>query len=91
MLPDRAGASSATYPPHGDDDAGLIADAQGGNLTAFTLLIERHSAVAYRVAYLITHSAADAGDSVQDAFWNCYRAIHRIRPGAAMARGNTSV
>lgn len=38
--------------------------------------------MAFRVAYLITGSAADAEDVAQDAFFKAYRSLHRFRAGA---------
>ncbi len=41
-----------------------------------------HASVAYRTAYLITGSAAEAEDAAQDAFVKAWRALRRFRPGA---------
>jgi RNA polymerase sigma factor (sigma-70 family) len=68
---------------HKDDEADLISAAKQGDTAAFGELIKRHSDTAFRVALLITRSAADAEDAVQDALWNCFRALHRFRAGAA--------
>jgi RNA polymerase sigma factor (sigma-70 family) len=50
----------------------------------FEELVRPHRAVALRVAYRITHNAADAEDAVQDAFVKAWRAFGRFRPGAPM-------
>src|SRR4051794_3794142 len=40
-----------------------------------------HQAIAFRTAWLITRSAADAEEAAQDAFVKAYRALGRFRPG----------
>lgn len=57
-----------------DDDAELVARSRDGDLEAFEALVERHSAVVYRVAAR-TVGAAEAEDVSQDAF---LRAFHRL-------------
>jgi RNA polymerase sigma factor (sigma-70 family) len=63
-----------------DDD--LVARAQRGDTRAYGTLVEEHQTLAFRTAYLLTGSAADAEDAVQDAFVKAYRALGRFRPGA---------
>jgi len=63
-------------------DASLIARAKRGDLRAYEQLVERHQAIAFRVAWLITASAADAEEASQDAFLKAYRALSRFRDGA---------
>ena len=46
-----------------------------GDIRALDALVERYQVRATRTAYLITQDAALAGDVVQDAFLNAYRAI----------------
>ena len=67
-------------PPAADDD--LVARAQGGDARAYRTLVEEHQTLAFRTAYLLTGSAADAEDAVQDAFVKAYRALGRFRRGA---------
>jgi RNA polymerase sigma-70 factor (ECF subfamily) len=43
------------------------------------LLVKQHYGVAFRTAYLITGSAADAEDAVQEALLKAYRALSRFR------------
>lgn len=62
--------------------ADLIALAQGGDRDAYAELVRRNRDVAYRVAYVISGSAADAEDAVQEAFVRAFRALDRFRPGA---------
>ena len=44
--------------------------------------MEEHQTLAFRTAYLLTGSAADAEDAVQDAFVKAYKALGRFRQGA---------
>ena len=41
-----------------------------------------HTQTAFRTAYLITGSAADAEEAAQDGFVKAWRALGRFRPGA---------
>lgn len=68
---------------HGADDALLAKQAREGDRDAFAALIERHRQVAFRVAYLVTGSAADAEDAAQEGFVKAYLGLNRFRPGAA--------
>jgi RNA polymerase sigma-70 factor (ECF subfamily) len=45
-------------------------------------LVRRHAQIAFRTAFLITGSAADAEEVTQDAFVKAHRALGRFRPGA---------
>jgi RNA polymerase sigma-70 factor (ECF subfamily) len=45
-------------------------------------LVRRHAEIAFRTAFLITGSAADAEEVAQDAFVKAHRALGRFRPGA---------
>jgi RNA polymerase sigma-70 factor (ECF subfamily) len=64
------------------DDQQLVAAAKAGDQRAYGQLLERHQAVAFRAAYLITGSAAEAEDAVQDACMNVWLALPRFRPEA---------
>jgi RNA polymerase sigma factor (sigma-70 family) len=44
--------------------------------------VRAHQGIAFRTAYLITGSAADAEESAQDGFVKAYRALGRFRRGA---------
>jgi RNA polymerase sigma factor (sigma-70 family) len=59
----------------------LVAQAMQGDTRAYGTLIREHQTMAFRTAYLITGSAADAEDAVQDAFVKAYRALARFRRG----------
>jgi RNA polymerase sigma factor (sigma-70 family) len=60
----------------------LVALAQGGDPRAYQTLVEEHQTIAFRTAYLITGSAADAEDAVQEAFVKAFYALGRFRPDA---------
>ena len=53
------------------------------DLEEYEQLVREHQTIAFRTAYLITGSAADAEEVVQDAFVKAYRARGRFRQGAA--------
>ncbi|HVR88940.1 MAG TPA: sigma-70 family RNA polymerase sigma factor [Candidatus Limnocylindria bacterium] len=56
--------------------------ARNGDQDAYGELVTRYQALAARVAYVITGSAADAEDVTQDAFVKAYYALGRFREGA---------
>lgn len=64
------------------DEQQLIVAAKAGDQRAYAQLLERHQAVAFRAAYLITGSAAEAEDATQDACVKAWLALHRFRTGA---------
>ena|SRR5579859_1018131 len=64
------------------EDSVLIARAQRGDPAAYEEIVQRYQQVAFRTAYLITGSAADAEDAAQEGFIRAYRALGRFRQGA---------
>lgn len=52
--------------------------ARAGDATAYEELVRRYQAVAYRTAYLVTRSFADAEDAAQAAFVKAFRALGRF-------------
>ena len=60
----------------------LVAHATRGDLDAFEQLVREHQRIAFRTAYVITGSAADAEEAMQDAFVKAHRALGRFREGA---------
>jgi RNA polymerase sigma-70 factor (ECF subfamily) len=66
-----------------EGEASLIARAKQGELHAYEEIVERHQATAFRVAWLITASSAEAEEAAQDAFLKAYRALGRFRDGAS--------
>lgn len=64
------------------DEQRLIAKAKAGDKHAYAQLIERHQAVAFRAAYLISGSVAEAEDASQEAWVKAWLALPRFRPGS---------
>jgi RNA polymerase sigma-70 factor (ECF subfamily) len=64
------------------DDAELFARAQRGEMAAYEEIVQRYQQMAFRTAYVITGSAADAEEAAQDAFVKAYRALASFRTGA---------
>jgi len=65
---------------HGETE--LVARAKRGDAGAYERLVEEYQTIAYRTAYLITSSAADAEEAAQDGFAKAYAALERFREGA---------
>jgi RNA polymerase sigma-70 factor (ECF subfamily) len=68
--------------PLEDEEPRLVAAAVAGDAGAYESLVRRYSDVAFRTAYLITGSAADAEEAAQEAFFKAHRALSRFRAGA---------
>ncbi len=64
------------------DDSDLITRAQRGETAAYEEIVQRYQQIAFRTAYVITASAADAEDAAQEGFVKAYRALDRFRPGS---------
>jgi RNA polymerase sigma factor (sigma-70 family) len=64
------------------DESDLIERARRGDAAAYEEIVQRYQGIAFRVAYLIAGSAADAEEAAQDGFVKAYRALGRFRPGA---------
>ena len=58
----------------------LVERARRGDDEAYGELVRRHEDAAFRTAYLITGSAADAEESAQDGFVKAHGALGRFRP-----------
>jgi len=67
-----------------DEDAALVERARSGEAEAFTQIVERHQAAAFRVAWVLCGDAADAEEATQDAFVKAHRALGRFRAGAPL-------
>lgn len=65
------------------DEERIIADACRGNAAAYEELVRRYEGLAFRMAYLVLHDAAEAEDAAQEAFFKAHRALWRFRPGSA--------
>ncbi|HLE99152.1 MAG TPA: RNA polymerase sigma factor [Gaiellaceae bacterium] len=64
------------------DDVALAERARRGDERAFEELVRMHQDMAFRVAYLLTGSAADAEDAAQSGFVKAWTALPRFRKGA---------
>lgn len=60
----------------------LVAAAKAGDGHAYALLLRRHQEVAFRAAYLVAGSSADAEEATQDACVKAWLALARFRTGA---------
>jgi RNA polymerase sigma factor (sigma-70 family) len=60
----------------------LVTKAKEGDQRAYAELLTRHQAVAFRAAYLIAGSAAEAEDATQEACVKAWLALERFRAGA---------
>jgi RNA polymerase sigma-70 factor, ECF subfamily len=64
------------------DDVALAERARNGDERAFEDLVRNHQRIAFRTAYLLTGSAADAEDAVQAGFVKAWTALARFRAGS---------
>src|ERR1700722_4885240 len=60
-------------------DAYLVARAREGYLDAYELLVQRHSAMAYRVALRLTGNHHDAQDVAQEALIAAWESLDRFQ------------
>jgi RNA polymerase sigma-70 factor (ECF subfamily) len=65
------------------EDVELVERAQDGDVAAYAELVDRYREVAFRTAWLITRSAAEAEDAAQEAFVKAFYALDRFRRGEA--------
>jgi RNA polymerase sigma factor (sigma-70 family) len=63
-------------------EAELIARAKRGELEAYEEIVRLHQTIAFRTAWVITRSDADAEEATQDAFVKAHVALPRFRDGA---------
>jgi RNA polymerase sigma-70 factor, ECF subfamily len=66
------------------DEAALVGRARTGDAAAYARLVEAYQEIAFRLAYLITGSAADAEDAAQSAFLKAFAGLHRFRAGSPL-------
>jgi RNA polymerase sigma factor (sigma-70 family) len=64
------------------DEGALVSRARDGDPRAFEAIVQRHQVMAFRTAWLITRSSADAEDAAQEGFLKAYRALGRFRRGS---------
>lgn len=62
----------------------LVERARGGDGAAWGALVREHEEIAFRTAYLITRSAADAEEAAADALVKAFYALPRFRRGAPL-------
>ena len=60
----------------------LVERAKQGDEAAYGDLVQAYQGIAFRTAYLIAGSAADAEDAAQEGFVKAWSALHRFRAGA---------
>jgi RNA polymerase sigma-70 factor (ECF subfamily) len=66
------------------EETELVERARRGDLRAWETIVRTHQGIAFRTAYLLTGSAADAEEAAQDGFVKAYRALGRFRRGAPL-------
>jgi RNA polymerase sigma-70 factor (ECF subfamily) len=66
------------------DDAELVERARRGDLRAWETIVRSYQGIAFRTAFLLSGSAADAEEAAQDGFVKAYRALGRFRRGAPL-------
>jgi RNA polymerase sigma factor (sigma-70 family) len=64
------------------EESRLVEAAKQGDARAYEELLRMHEDVAFRTAYVITGSAADAEEAAQDAFVKAHWALGRFRRDA---------
>jgi RNA polymerase sigma factor (sigma-70 family) len=64
------------------DDVALAERARRGDERAFEELVRMYQVIAFRTAFLLTGSAADAEDAAQTGFMKAWTALPRFRRGA---------
>jgi RNA polymerase sigma factor (sigma-70 family) len=65
------------------DDQELVEQARGGDARAYEALVRQYQDLAFRTAYVIAGTAADAEDAAQEGFVKAWYALSRFRAGAA--------
>jgi len=62
----------------------LVERARGGDGAAWGALVREHEEIAFRTAYVITRSAADAEEAASDALVKAFYALPRFRRDAPL-------
>ena len=65
------------------EETELVERARRGDLRAWETIVRTHQGIAFRTAYVLTGSAADAEEAAQEGFVKAYRALGRFRRGAS--------
>jgi RNA polymerase sigma-70 factor (ECF subfamily) len=66
-----------------EEDRGLIARAQAGDVAAFRALVERHQRRAFAIALALVRDENDARELVQDAFLRVFKSINSFQGGSS--------
>jgi len=66
-----------------EEDRGLIARAQSGDMAAFRKLVERHQRRAFAIALSLVRDENDARELVQEAFLRVYRGLASFQGGSS--------
>jgi len=61
-----------------ENDAGIVAQVLAGDRDAFRVVVERHSATLFRLAYRMTGNEQDAEEVVQETFLRAYRRLNKF-------------
>src|ERR1043166_2931770 len=82
--PNEAGGVLTAVVDRPLEEMELVERARRGDLRAWETIVRTHQGIAFRTAYLLTASAADAEEAAQDGFVKAYRALGRFRRGAPL-------
>src|SRR5258705_9704854 len=74
--------SFGSYTAGGISDAAAVERTLAGEREAFRVLVERHSAYVYRVAYRMTGNSQDAEEVVQEAFLRAFQKLQQFAGNA---------
>ena len=74
--------SFGSYSAGGISDAAAVARTLAGEREAYRVLVERHSAYVYRVAYRMMGNSHDAEEVVQEAFLRAYQKLRQFAGNA---------
>ncbi len=74
-----------------DDDAGLVALSQKGDLSAFEALVRKHQKRMLNVAFRLIDDYEEACEVVQDAFVSAYKNIRTFRGDSKFSTWLTSI
>ena len=78
------GRRSVEGRPLDESESRLVERAQRGEVDAYEAIVRRYQELAFRVAYLITGSAAEAEEAAQEGFVRAYYALGRFRREAPL-------
>jgi len=74
--------SFGSYTAGGISDAAAVERTLAGEREAYRVLVERHSAYVYRVAYRMTGNSHDAEEVVQESFLRAYQKLQQFAGNA---------